>query len=69
MQDSAAMAWMLRWLHTRVGRAVAQGLVVVMTIQGWPLAQLSRVSHWQSGPVVRVLQNLSALLFPPQFQA
>ena len=35
------------WLHTRAGRVVVQSLIVLMTIQGWPLHELSRSYQWQ----------------------
>jgi len=36
-----------RWFHTRLGRLVTQSVIVLMTIQGWPLHELSRSVHWQ----------------------
>ena len=36
-----------RWLHTKSGRFVVQSLIVLLTLQGWPLQELSRHSRWQ----------------------
>src|SRR5262245_48296105 len=36
-----------RWWHTTTGRRFVQALVVLLTIQGWPLHELSCYYHWQ----------------------
>ncbi|MBM4256908.1 MAG: hypothetical protein FJ147_13550 [Deltaproteobacteria bacterium] len=36
-----------RWLQTTTGRRFVQTLVVLLTVQGWPLQELSRSYRWQ----------------------
>jgi hypothetical protein len=37
-----------RWWHTTAGRRFVQALVILLTIQGWPLHELSRAYRWRS---------------------
>lgn len=43
-----ANSFLQQWFSTRLGRFVIQSLVVAMTLQGWPLMELSRHYRWQS---------------------
>jgi hypothetical protein len=35
-----------RWFHRSLGRLFVQALAVIMTVQGFPLAELGRYYHW-----------------------
>lgn len=48
MATSASISVGNRWLHSRTGKIAVYSLVTLLTIQGWPLHELSRHYRWRS---------------------